>query len=150
MIKTILVPTDGSEHASKAVILGADLAQKYDAKLIALFVMRGFGSEDIPEGLRQFAKSEHIEGTDREILESIGSQIVHGAEVLAHEHKAPEIKTQIEVGDPASTILSVAKNQDIDLIVMGSRGLGNLKGLLLGSVSHKVSQLSECSCVTVK
>jgi nucleotide-binding universal stress UspA family protein len=112
--------------------------------------MKGLVSEDIPEGLRQFAKSEHIEGTNRDLLESIGSHIVHGAEVLAQEHKAPEIKTQIEVGDPASTILSVAKNQGIDLIVMGSRGLGNLKGLLLGSGSHKVSQLSQCTCVTVK
>ena len=150
MVKTILVPTDGSDHASKAVIFAADLAQKYDAKVIVLSVMKGLVGEDIPEALRSFANSEHIEGTNREILESISNQIVHGAEVLAQEHKALEIETQIEVGDPASTILSVAKNQGVDLIVMGSRGLGNLKGILLGSVSHKVSQLSQCSCVTVK
>ncbi len=150
MIKTILVATDGSEHAKKAVILAADVAQKYDAKVIVLFVMTGLGSGEIPEGLRSFARSEHIEGTDREILESIGNQIVRDAQALAQEHKAPEIETQIEVGDPASTILSVAKNQGINLIVMGSRGLGDLQGLLMGSVSHKVSQLSQCSCVTVK
>jgi nucleotide-binding universal stress UspA family protein len=150
MIKTVLVPTDGSEHAKKAVIFAADLAQKYDAKVIVLFVMRGLGSEDVPEALRSFARSEHIEGTDRDILESIGNQIVREAQALAQEHKAPEIETQLEVGDPASTILRVAKNRGINLIVMGSRGLGNLKGLLVGSVSHKVNQLSQCTCMTVK
>lgn len=150
MIKTILAPSDGSDHAKKAVALAAGLAQKYDARLILLNVMRGFGSEDIPEGLRKYAQAEHIEGTQRDILESIGNQIVHEAESIAQEHEALQITTQVEVGDPVATILSVAKNQDVDLIVMGSRGLGTLKGLLLGSVSHKVGQLCECTCMTVK
>ncbi|NQU72224.1 MAG: universal stress protein, partial [Rhodospirillales bacterium] len=47
-------------------------------------------------------------------------------------------------------IIEYAEQHDIDMIVIGSRGLGDLKGMLLGSVSHKVAHLAECSCITVK
>ncbi len=53
-------------------------------------------------------------------------------------------------GNPAEAILKAAKQVDADLIVLGTRGLSDLKGLLLGSVSHKVIQLSPCSCLVVK
>ena len=61
-----------------------------------------------------------------------------------------DITTQILDGAPADMIIAAAENENADLIVMGSRGLGNFAGLLLGSVSHKVSHLSKCTCVTVK
>ena len=54
------------------------------------------------------------------------------------------------LGDPVKEILRHAEEDAANLIVMGSRGLGDLQGLLMGSVSHKVSQLSPCSCITVK
>jgi nucleotide-binding universal stress UspA family protein len=150
MVKTILVPTDGSKHARSAVSLAADLAEKYNAKLIALHVMAQPGTEHIPEELRQYARAEHIEATDREMLESVGNQILRGAGVLAREEGAEQVETLLEIGDPAATVLEVAKSQNVDLIVMGNRGLGSLQGLLQGSVSHKVNALSSCSCVTVK
>ena len=68
----------------------------------------------------------------------------------AREKGASNVETVRRSGDAAAIILEVANDQSADMIVMGSRGLGNVKGLLLGSVSHKVTQLSECSCITVK
>ena len=56
----------------------------------------------------------------------------------------------VEEGDPVERILEAQKREQADLIVLGSRGLGNMKGLLLGSVSHKVAHLAECACLTVK
>ena len=91
-----------------------------------------------------------IRVTERDVLESIATQILRGAEVLAREHEAPEIETILEFGDPAATILSVANGQNADAIVMGSRGLGDLSGMLMGSVSHKVAHLCKCTCITVK
>ena len=53
-------------------------------------------------------------------------------------------------GDPADCILETAAREKADMIVIGSRGLSNLKSLLVGSVSHKVSHLADCTCVSVK
>jgi nucleotide-binding universal stress UspA family protein len=53
-------------------------------------------------------------------------------------------------GDPAQSILHLAKERGVDTIVMGSRGLSDIKGLFVGSVSHKINHLAECTCITVK
>jgi nucleotide-binding universal stress UspA family protein len=60
------------------------------------------------------------------------------------------VRGRVEVGDPASAIVSVATAEKPDMLVMGSRGLGDIQGLLMGSVSHKVSHLAPCTVVTVK
>lgn len=150
MIKTILVPTDGSGHAKDAVTLAADLSQKYGAKIIVLHVMKELGSERIPDELRAYQEIEHVEVTERDLLKSVANEIVGAAAALAREKNAAEIETLIELGDPAAAILKAADSRNVDLIVMGSRGLSDLKGLLVGSVSHKVSQLSACACLMVK
>ncbi len=150
MIKTILVPVDGSEHANKAIVLASDLAQKYDARLIALNVMTEAGSERVPPELRDYERLEHVRVTERSVLDSESERILSDAKLQAREKGTPKVETVRRSGDAAAIILEVANDQSADVIVMGSRGLGNVKGLLLGSVSHKVTQLSECSCITVK
>ena len=150
MVDVVLVPTDGSEHASKAVELAADLAQKYGARMIALHVVSPSWSDRVPEELQSYARVEHVEATEREILESVGRQILRGAETTAREAGLEQISTQLEYGDVSTTVLSVAETQNADFIVMGCRGLGDMKGLLLGSVSHKVASHSPCTCITVK
>lgn len=150
MVKVILVAADGSDHARKAVKLAADLAQKYDANLIALHVMSPSYTGRIPDNLRSYARSEHIEATERDILESVGQQILRNAETLAREEGLELVDTLLEIGDVAETILDVAKVQKADLIVLGSRGLGQVEGLLQGSVSYKVNAHAPCTCITVK
>ena len=59
-------------------------------------------------------------------------------------------RSALEHGDPADQIVRAAARHGADLIVMGRRGYGDLKGLLLGSVSHKVCRLADCACLTVK
>jgi len=61
-----------------------------------------------------------------------------------------DIETMVVIGDPARAIVEAATKKKADLIVIGSRGLGDLQGLLLGSVSHKVAQSASCSCVVVR
>ena len=72
------------------------------------------------------------------------------AQRRARENGVDKANTVIRNGDPARVIIEYAEQHDIDMIVIGSRGLGDLKGMLLGSVSHKVAHLAECSCITVK
>jgi len=175
MITTILVPTDGSTHANKAVELAADIASKYGSKLILLHVIqRGSSSAE----LRRMAEVEHMiephmevlgqtmanmgagmadalhvarsESVPVSVLDSIGRSVLQHASGLAKNKGATDVETVIEDGDAAQMILESAEKHGANLIVMGNRGLSDLKGLLLGSVSHKVSHLAECTCMTVR
>jgi nucleotide-binding universal stress UspA family protein len=174
MFKTILVATDGSEHADKAVEIASDLAGKYDAKLI---IFHALLSGDRAEQLRHWAEVEHIvptrwgsiatalgdiplakapHGGDQPpyltstAAEAVGDQLLKGAKRVAREKGVKDIESTAAEGDPASEILKAAGQKGADLIVMGSRGLSDLKGLLVGSVSHKVAHLAECTCLTVR
>ena len=175
MFKKILVPTDGSEHAGKAVEIAVDIAAKYDAELVVVNVRK---PGRLPQEMRRMAEVEHLvdpgrsnmpnvadvsagfaaamardEQRERAINEAylkIGEQIVAQAKSVAKSKGIKSTVTEVLSGDPARCIINAAKQHNVDLIVMGNRGLSDLKGLLVGSVSHKVSQLCECTCITVK
>lgn len=173
MIKTILVATDGSDHAMKAVTLAADIAEKYEAKLVLLHVLP---QGPLPSTLRHMAEVEHLTeprqaraglppselaratlprgladaaAASQEVYRAVGERILAAAEETAREKRPAQLETMILDGDPAREIVAQAEKSGANLIVMGSRGLGDLKGLLMGSVSHKVSHLAPCTCVTV-
>ena len=171
MFETILVPTDGSEHANKAVELASDIAEKYKARMVLLHVLP---TGPLPDSLRRMAQAEHItsaspgaapltpegqfpastifgkEDETQEVRNFIAEKIVSDAKRVAREKGVENTSGAIEDGDPTDRILQYVEKEGANLIVMGSRGLGDLKGLLVGSVSHKVSQMSPCSCITVK
>lgn len=150
MIARILIPTDGSDHAVRAVDWAADLAAKYKARLVILNVMSELHAGLIPEELRGLAEIERIEITRADFLRSVGSRIVATAAERAYARGAQDVETAVEIGGAAKTIVVYAKNLEADLIVMGRRGLGWTAGLLLGSVSSKVIHLAECACLTVR
>lgn len=176
MIKTILVPTDGSDHATKAVELAADIAVKYGARLVLLHsllrhttaaeIKALLGGDSIPAGLAKkledlqdavldMAASSYEGGiifipVPDDVLREVGDQILEKARKTAEAKGATEISAHRVDGDPTPNIIAAAEHEKADMIVMGSRGLGNVAGLLMGSVSHKVSHLATCTCVTVK
>ena len=84
------------------------------------------------------------------MIREVGEELLRRAEARAREAGGGTVSTALEVGDPASAIAEYAKANAVDLIVMGRRGLGAIGGLLLGSVSHKVTQLAPCACMTVR
>lgn len=149
MFTNILVAADGSEHAHKAIDIGSDLAKKYDANLTLLHVMTRAGSSRVPEELQAYARLEHVEVTERDLLNSAADEILGRAAVRAREHGVADPATVKEVGDPARVIVDYAGNHGIDLVVMGRRGLGAVRELLMGSVSNKVAHAAQCTCVTV-
>jgi nucleotide-binding universal stress UspA family protein len=81
---------------------------------------------------------------------ALGQRLMTQARARARDKGVRSVQNLLEDGDPASTILRLAKGLHVDMIVFGSRGLGDAQGLLLGSVSHKVAHLAECTCVSVK
>ena len=78
-----------------------------------------------------------------------GNEVINYAISLAEE-EGIDVNTQLVFGDPAFQIVRKAKEGNYQLIIMGSRGLGGIKGLMLGSVSQKVSQLSHCPVLIIK
>jgi len=85
-----------------------------------------------------------------QVLIQIGRHIVEGAKGRAERNGLENVNALLEVGDPADRVLKCIEKEDIDCVIMGSRGLNDLKGLFLGSVSHKVANRAPCTCIAVK
>lgn len=146
MIRKILVPIDGSDHTFKALDLASEIAIKHDASMLLLHAVP---DKTLTEAQRRFAEVEHIEGSLDQMQYTIAEQqLMISARQRALKAGVREVDTLVEPGDPAKVIIDHAGN--VDVIVMGSRGLGPIEGLLQGSVSQKVNQLADAACVTVK
>ncbi|MFT5440300.1 MAG: nucleotide-binding universal stress UspA family protein [Alphaproteobacteria bacterium] len=147
MLKTILVPIDGSGYANRAVDYAGDLASKFDAKVVLLHAIH-YPSEGLPDELHRYAVSEHLDGPGE--IDRVVEKILESAAIRANNAGAENVSSQSHRGDPAQLILDVAKTVGADMIVMGSRGLGELKGLLVGSVSDKVLHHAEVPVTIVR
>ena len=149
MIRSVLVAVDGSEPGERAVDLASGIAAKCDAALTLLHVQAHHAHGGVPKDLEDYVRIEHVELTESEMMRQAREDLLRRAEARAREAGAETVSTALEVGDPAGVIAEYAKANAVDLIVMGRRGLGAIGGLLLGSVSHKVTQLAPCACMTV-
>ncbi|UCF91624.1 MAG: universal stress protein [Desulfobacterales bacterium] len=87
---------------------------------------------------------------DHVYLEYVKNNILAAAVKDAKKQGVEWVETTVREGDPAEEITAFARDGDFDMLVIGSRGLGSVKGLLLGSVSSKVCHLTDRTCVTVK
>ena len=76
--------------------------------------------------------------------------MVSNAEKRAREKGVDDIVGEVEEGPVARTIIARAQHHDVDMIVVGSRGLGNIEATLRGGVSHRVELLAKCPVLTVK
>jgi len=150
MINKILVAVDGSSHSLKAVKYAAEIAAGCNAKVFILTVMRQHQTPKVSEELRAYAKLEHIDGADFEAARLLSNQLLAHSEETARAKGVEDIKKELAVGPVARTIVAKAKDNNADLIVIGSRGLGNIEATLRGGVSHRVELLAKCSVLTVK
>ncbi len=147
MRKKILVPIDGSEQAFKAIDVAAELAYNGNAEVVLLNVI---GREQIPETIRRFAKVENMDDPPEWQYEQlIAAGVLKAGQQRALSKGIQIIDTRVRHGNPVKAIVEAATDTPIDMIVMGNRGLGSVKGLAFGSVSQKVSQLAPCSVITV-
>jgi nucleotide-binding universal stress UspA family protein len=176
MIKTIVVATDGSNHAEKAIAMAGEIAGKFGARIIIAHTMLAGASSAT---LRKLANRRELSKDQRDLLDNyeadvlmamsgagmapmavvpppaellhpIGEQILERAAAAAKKAGAKKVETKLLGGDAADAILDAAKKAKADLIVLGTRGLGEIRGLFLGSVSHKVSAHASCPVLTVK
>jgi nucleotide-binding universal stress UspA family protein len=145
MIRSILVAIDGSEHATRAATLAADLAAKYGATLHVVQVVPPLV---VTKGLEEFAQVEKL---DLPTSQEVASRHLLGpVESTAATRGVRTVETEVLAGDPAERLLDYVRDRKIDLVVLGRRGLGRVQGLLMGSVSLKLSSLADCPVLTVK
>jgi nucleotide-binding universal stress UspA family protein len=137
MFRKILVAVDGSRYSSRALEFADDLSRRYKAQLL---VLHAFPHVSDLLGTPQYER----------VLEAramIGEQLLASARAQLSE-RVP-VETQLIEGPPAPAILRVAAEENCDMIVIGSRGHGQLAGILLGSVSSVVAQRASCAVLII-
>ena len=139
MFKRILLATDGSSHAERALEYAQDLALRDDAQVI---VVHAF--EPVPTYLGEPCGDQIVA---RHV--AVGREVANEAAQKLQEAGVGVIVEVLE-GPPADAILRVADIRQSDLIVMGSRGQGELASLLLGSVSHRVLARAQTPVMVVR
>ncbi len=150
MIATILIAVDGSPHSMQAVEVGSQIAAALKARLVLLNVAK---PDKAIEAMRQFAKAEHATDRDVDIIDILkrgARQMLEAEAVKARSAGVHNIVSEVEEGPIARTIVARAKHHNVDMIVVGSRGLGDIEGLLRGGVSHRVETLAKCPVLVVK
>ncbi len=167
MFTKILVAADGSEHAQKAVAIAGSLAGRYDADLVIAHVLTG---QPVPDGLRHMAEVEHLaeprqvepphlgrlsieiisKANEERLAAAVGAKVLERS-VIAARHEGAERVTPLELsGDAADALLEAAREQKVDLVVVGRRGFGAIGSLVMGSVSSKLTHHLDVPCLTVK
>jgi len=121
-IKRILAPIDGSEHAENALFYAVDLAEKVGASVTILTVVPEVVAD--PDWMRDYTLKMNRQGVS--------------------------VTTELREGYVAEVILEAANSGDHDIIVIGHRGLGVVRGFLLGSVSRKVVDQANIPVLIVK
>jgi nucleotide-binding universal stress UspA family protein len=175
-INKLLVPIDSSEHSTLALQWGISLAQKYGAQLLLLHVIPKAVEEVPTQGSRAYLHAyPSVEGTTlpyfsyeeelRQVLdarsrlsppETVLIDYVEKTEteladlVRTHLTEPGSATVKVTVGKPAEEILQVARDEAVDLIVMGTHGRTGLRHALLGSIAETVVRTAPCPVFTVK
>jgi nucleotide-binding universal stress UspA family protein len=136
MLSTVAVGTDGSATASKAVEAAAEIAQRFDARLVLLSAFTGKappsgGSEELQWAFNNDARvRELLNRTEQELRE-----------------RKIDCTTMLDEGDPADVLVRLAGECEADLLVIGNRGM---QRRVLGSVPNTVTHKATCSVYVVK
>ena len=143
-LKTILIPVDGSPQADEAVQSLQAFSSPNRIVLLHCFSIPrlAYPGTGMSVG-RKFSEAAEL------ALRKEGSRILEKA--ASHlPAVCGEVSQRLEIGDTASVILSISQKESVDLILMGSRGLGAIQEHVLGSVSHRVATHAPCPTLIVK
>ena len=134
----ILVPLDGSKSSEKALLHACDMAKNYQARLTLLYVVE----KSIPINLLD--RKEYLK-----ILRKFGNKVLINGKKITTD-RGIDSKIIMKEGNVTNEIVKIAKKEQINLIIVGSKGLGKTARFFLGSVSNKLANISPCSILIVK
>jgi nucleotide-binding universal stress UspA family protein len=135
MAGEVLLGYDGSDGSKAALNVAVDLAKQLGQKLVIVYAyeVSQFGGE-----VQDLAKTLHERGED-----------VNAGALASAKDAGVDAESLIESGDKADTLARLASDRGASMVVIGSRGESALKGLVLGSVSHKLLHLSTTPVLVV-
>ena len=139
MYKKILVPTDGSEFAKKAQQHALFLANVTGAEIVAVSVTENTFVNGLPLDDEVYLLNQVLKERSEENLEEFDKL----------NEDDLKITHVIKEGSPAKCILEVAKEEDVDLIVMGSSGKSGFDRFIMGSVADKVVNSAKCAVLII-
>jgi nucleotide-binding universal stress UspA family protein len=141
----ILVATDGSDSAMRAVVVAAKLACAVGGNLTILNILGPIDRE--PEELFELARQERV--NPEALLYDLSEQTLRMAVRMAEEIGISNVRTSCKKGPVAASIIHVTEHDKVDVIVLGKRGRGRVSGLILGSVSQTVVCAAPCATIVV-
>jgi nucleotide-binding universal stress UspA family protein len=151
MFKKILIPIDGSKHGYKALKFGSEFARNYDNVEIVVFsVIRHHSFAEGSLSMLKTITTDAAENLD-EIYANYAKEIVEKGKSIVLESgiEAEKVRGYVRFGQVEKEILKFAKNEQIDLIIIGKKGHNKLTGYLLGGTSHKITGLAHCPVLVV-
>jgi nucleotide-binding universal stress UspA family protein len=140
----ILVPVDGSEISYRALDVALFFSEKLGSNITAIHVI-----EDIPIA---YIESQKLLN---DMFELLAASTEQGENILSKcsetaKNRGLIVNTVLLKGNPASIILDFCREGKYDVIIMGNRGMGKLKEVILGSVSSKILHNSSCPILVIK
>jgi nucleotide-binding universal stress UspA family protein len=144
----ILLASDGSTNSFKAAEEVAKLAGSLNAEVTVISVVHEMPFFGGHEGLIS-RQAPTLQSSMNEIMEKTTKEVLQKTEAFLKE-KGVKVVTKLGKGNPAEIIMETAAEGNFNLIVMGSRGLGGMKEMLLGSISNKVAHLAKTSVLIIK
>ena len=138
IFKKILVPLDGSKYSERALKQACEISNVFDSNLILVYVVE----KSIPINLLD--RKEYLE-----MLEKFGNKTIDKANNILLKNGITA-KAFLKKGNIVNEIEKIIKKERCDLVIVGSKGLGSVTRLLLGSVSNKLAQSSPCSVLIIK
>ena len=151
MYNTIVVGTDLSESAAKAVQQAADLAKAGGAKLHIVCAFKPAMTVSVAATSLEamaYGGADMVLEAESKIADEVESALDRISKDLAG--KGIAVTPHVVAGDPADALIDVAEQTGADLIVVGNRGMGGVKRFVLGSVPNKISHHSPCSVLIAK
>ena len=136
--KTILVPLDGSRYSKKALQRAIEIAHAFDSKIILVYVAE-------KSSINLLDRKEYMD-----MLRKFGKKTLDNGNKLLTKNRIPGKSLLKEGRSIVSEIERIVKSEKCDLVIVGNKGLGKVTGFLLGSVSNKLAQNSNCSLLIVK